>query len=302
MKQVILLVLTIFVSGCGNFNSDHTANVNTNLRSCVAVNGKFMPQQQLDDLVLRAYGRKVLDDLVLFEVVRQYAVDKGIVLTDEMYEAELKRFLDEIAPDKLDSDQQAIFAFVLKKRGLTKELFDLILKKQALLRASVDMPTEVSEEQIKDEYVRLYGQKRSVLLLATSSIRSMDRAESELDSGSSFIEIVRKYSEDEASLRGGGLVADFSIKDDHLPESLRQKAFALDNVGDVSQAFQATDKGRQYWYKIRLESITPEIDMPMDKKELAAVVKRKEMNRRILELQNKLMEQAKIIIIDDRVK
>ena len=302
MKNILLSILVVFITGCESIETASAVEDNSVAESCVAVNGRFIPQSELDNLVLRAYGRKVMDDMVLLEVVRQHAADKGVVLTDEMYKDELKRFLNEIAPGKIESDQQAIFAFVLKKRGLTPELFDLILKKQALLRACVEISSEVSEQELQAEYVRLYGQKRAIMLLAVSSVRSMERAETVLLAGKIFDEVVLQYSEDETSLRNGGIVTEFSSEDTHLPKELRDQAFALSKVGDISEAFQAIDAGRQYWYKIRLESITPKVDMPMNRDELTTVVKRKETNRQILDLQENLMKKSKVIIIDERVK
>ena len=296
------IVLFFILAGCGSTDTSRLTGNDSIKKSCVAVNGKFIPQQELDDLVLRAYGRKVLDDMVLLEVARQYAADRGVVLSDEMYQAELHRFLNEIAPGKREADQLAIFAFVLKKRGLTQELFDLVLKKQALLRKCIDEEISVSEDMLKAEYERLYGQKRSVMLLATSSVRSMERAESELNGGKSFSQIVMQYSEDETSLRDGGIIAGISKEDTYLPSELRSKVFDLAKAGDISDSFLVFDDGRQYWYKIRLEEIVPAMEAEYDKSELTEIIKRKETNRRILELQDKLMDQAKVIIIDQRVK
>ncbi len=298
-----LFLMLVFIVGCDNVGSNRAGILDTpTVKSCAAVNGKFIAQHELDDLVLRAYGRKVMDDMVLLEVVLQYAADKGIVLTDEMYADEFKRFLSEIAPDKPESDQRAIFAFVLKKRGLTPELFDLILKKQAILRACIEVPAEVSEEELQDEYIRLYGQKRSVMLLSVSSARSIERAETELSLGKSFDNVVLEYSEDETSLRNGGFVSAFSLKDTHLPEALRNQAFNLSNSGDISESFQVVDNGRQYWYKIRLEKIIPKVDIPFERTELSEIVIRKKSNQQILDLQEKLLQESKVIIIDGRLK
>ena len=308
MKYIIINVfifsLLILAGGCTEPLVDSPGGSDAAGGTCAAVNSVFIPQQRLDDLVVAAYGKKVLDDMVLLELVVQYAGEKGVVLTDEMYNAELDSFLEEIAPGKDRGDQEAIFAYMLRKRNISREIFDLILQKQALLKAVIDTNVVITEPLLEAEFARQYGQQRTIRLIAVNSLRKIENVEVLLASGNNFVTVAREHSEDEQSLRSDALAGPFSIADDYYAPELVAHTFAMKAAGDISESFMFTEGTNQRWCKLQLETIIPAQDKKMAdcRSELEKIVSRKEVNKRINNLQDKLQKQARIVIMDKRVK
>ncbi len=301
---IIILVCLLFVGGCTGSAGESDIQAASTARACAAVNGVFIPQQELDDLVVGAYGQKVLEDMVLLEVVRQYAREHGTELTGEIYTLEYERFLEEIAPGKDRDDQKIIFAYMLKKNNINKGVFDLILKKRALLNAVVDTSVEVTDQQLQEEYLRQFGEKRSVRVIAINAMRKMEKVASLIAEGEDFAELARQYSEDERSLRTGTVAGPFSIADEVYPSEVTTRSFALESPGDISEAFLVVDGIDQLWYMVQLVEIIPakEVSIQDYKEQLLEIVKRKELTRRLNKLQEKLRKDARVIIMDRRIK
>ena len=303
--SVFFVVLVLFlVTGCSSELPDKKGMpAGFYSRACASVNGHFIKQKDLEDLVISAYGPQVLDEMVTLELLRQYAADKGVGLTDEMYQNEYQSFMDEIAPGKNPADQLAIFDFVLTKKGISKDIFDLYLKKQALIKAVCDKNVVVTDKMLADEFYRQYGEKRTARIIAVNSMRKIDEVEKAISNGADFRQVALSSSEDEVSLRNDALTDLISSADNGYPAALINRIFALKNVGDISGTFLANFEGSQMWYIVKLESIVPAegVSFEQVKDVLSASLTKKQQGNQVVELQNKLRDDARIIIMDKRL-
>ncbi len=305
---LIHLAVSMILTGCTtNQRNDLTdirkeADIVTPI--VAKVNGQVITRDQLLASLLPAYGREVLDELVLLEIVRQHAKSKGIAVTDDSAAKQYERMLKDIAPDKPRSQQEAMFEYMLKKRGVSRAVFDLILQRQGLLRQMVDTDVTVSQKMIADEYQRQHSKRIVVRQLVVSSFRAVEQAQKKLRAGQSFSKIVQDTSEDQTTLARGGLIGPFSIADNYINPEVRKTAFELKEIGQRSKIFSYKDKdGSQWWYMLQLERVTPSDNAVLTevKNELIKIIKQRTIRQRMLDLQNELKAKASIIITGDKI-
>jgi len=298
-----VLIIMVLASGCHAAPAQHNpSQPQAHQPQTVAlVNDIAISQDKLVQLLLPAYGKKVLDEIILLELVRQQAATQGITITEQMKQDELTRLLNDMAPDKPLNEQMALFNYMLKKRDLTRDIFDLILEKQSLLRRMVNQDVAVTENMLTEEYQRQHGKCLVVRQIITSSFRSIAEAKKLLNAGTDFPELVRKMSEDQQSLAQDGLSQPFSSADTNIPQPLRDAAFALEHIGQLSETFRYTDdKNMDWWCLIKLEKIIPADDTPLAsvKDQLTETLRRVTISKRMLDLQESLKKKAKITILE----
>jgi parvulin-like peptidyl-prolyl isomerase len=298
-----ILAIIVLAPGCHATPTQHDpSQPQTDQPQTVAlVNDAAISQDSLIQLLLPAYGKKVLDEIILLELVRQQATTQGINLTEQMKQDELTRLLNDMAPDKPLNEQMALFNYMLKKRDLTRDIFDLILEKQSLLRRMVNQDVAVTEDMLTEEYQRQHGKCLVVRQIITSSFRGIAEVKKLLNAGTAFPELVRKMSEDQQSLAQDGLSQPFSIADTNIPQPLRDAAFALDHIGQISETFRYTDdKNAEWWCLIKLEKIIPAdgVAIASVKEQLAETLRRITISKRMLDLQELLRNKAKITILE----
>ncbi len=308
-KKVIILfsLISTLLLACGGCVSSEDYGVlgsDVSGGASASVNGSFISREELENLTVGAYGRTVLEDMILLELVTQYAKGKGVVLSEQMYQQEYEGFLEEIASGKIRSEQEIIFNYMLRKRNISRDIFDLILRKQALLRAVVDREVSVTDDMFDAEFLRQFGQRRIVRIIVVSSMRKMEAVEALLAVGGDFDEIALEHSEDELSLRNQALAGPFTIADDVYAPRLVEEVFALARPGDISRSFILSQGPEQRWYKLKLESVIPaqDTDISQHRSELEKIIIRKEIDKRTTALQEKLRNESRVIIMDNRVK
>ncbi|MCK5226463.1 MAG: hypothetical protein KAQ89_07055, partial [Planctomycetes bacterium] len=119
-KLYLSLWLVLYFAGCSTTESSRKRLVTRDDPTVAMVNGRAIKQSELLKVLLPAKGRKVLDELVLLEVVRQHGAEKGISITTVQKQAEFDRILRELAPDKTRREQTALFKYMLEKRNLSQ--------------------------------------------------------------------------------------------------------------------------------------------------------------------------------------
>ncbi|MCF7957462.1 MAG: peptidylprolyl isomerase [Phycisphaerae bacterium] len=269
------------------------------------VNGQAVRESELVSILIAGYGRDVLDELVLREIVRQQGHQSGLVVTAAMVQQELDQTIEKISPGKTPREQKALFDYMLKKRNMSQAVFKIILEKQLTLRKLVDPNVSITEKMLQEEYQRQYGKKVIVRQIVVSSFRTINQVKKRLENGESFSDLVQTVSEDELSLSQEGISGPFSPVDQNIPQALRDAAFALKQSGAVSPPVRYyDDTNREWWAIIRLEKEFPAdttriISEVTD--ELHEIIHQRIMAERMMALQNKLKKSAQVKIVDPRV-
>jgi foldase protein PrsA len=224
------------------------------------VGGKPISRRQVIDLLIRSQGAAVLDQLVSLELAEQTAAEAGVTITPADVEAETERALRRLA-DPLstvtegDLDREAaerLLSTLLEQRNLDREVFRIVMRRNALLRAIAFREFDPTEAEIRAEYERAYGQRVRVRHIQLASVADAMRMAERLAAGEDFAELARRYSANQTSAQHGGRLEVFSRRHDEVPYAFREAAFAL-APGAVSSAVRAGE-----WYHlIKLEERIP---------------------------------------------
>ena len=333
MKNITLMVVLLFL-GCAESQlspvkpNTGPKEAGTYEMPVARVNGHPINRDTFQKVLWKSYGRQLLDELVQLEMVRQEAQQKGIRVTDQHLSQELNRLLEDMAPRQSRSRQLELLKYMLQSRGMARGQLDLILERQALLRLMVDQQIEITEEQIKQQYEQTFGRKVTVRQLVVSSLRRMEEAKRALSndppavgagprvrplpneprpSGSGFIasenftQIVAKFSEDQKSLTDAGLVGPFSRANPEIPIAIRQTAFTLKQVGQLSEIVEFRDEqNNQWWALLRLEDSMPPDARPLSevRDQLSLDFRRQTIASRIAALQKTIQDKARVTILD----
>ncbi len=295
------LVIQVGITGCSTTETPRKRLVTRGDPTVAIVNSRAIKQSELLKVLLPAKGRKVLDELVLLEVVRQYGAEKGISVTTVQKQAELDRILQELAPDKTRREQTALFKYMLEKRNLSQAEFDIIIERQYLLGRLVDPNVTITDKLYADEYERQYGRQIIVRQLVTASFRSILEVQQKIDDGTDFARLVEQYSQDQLTLARGGLLGPFSCTDEHIAEPVRQAAFKLNTPGEQTEPFRFYDDGnKEWWCLLQFEKDFPaEATTPAEVRgELTRIIRRRVLNQRMSDLQKKLKQQAAVTILE----
>jgi len=269
------------------------------------INHTAIRRGDIVSVLLRGRGKRLLEELLVLEAVRQAAAKKNIQETDVFIAAEMNRILEDMAPGKPRREQLALLDYMLESRGLTRPEFDLIVERQALLRELVDPYVEVTEQKLRSEYERQHGRRVEVRQLVVSSIRRIEQVQKRLEAGEKFAVIVQEVSEDEQTLLRGGLSGPISAADEDVPEPLRTAALGLQTIGQRSAPFQYRDQtGRPWWCLIQLENVIPPDDVVYEsaRDELAQSIQKREIRTRMGMLERLLRKNALVEITDPMFK
>ena len=298
---LVCLISQVVVTGCSTTETHRKQLVTRDDPTVAIVNGRAIKQTELLKVLLPAKGRKVLDELVLLEVVRQQAAEKGIIATAVQIRNEFDRILRELAPDKTRREQTALFKYMLRKRNLSQAEFDIMVERQYLLGRLVDPNVTITDKIYADEYERQYGRKVIVRQLVTAGFRSILEVQQKLDAGDDFARLTEQYSQDQRTLSRGGMLGPFSRADEHIPEPVRRAAFKLNIPGRRTEPFRFYDDGnKEWWCLLQFEKDFPaDIAMPVEvRDELTRIIRRRVLNQRMLELQKQLKQKATVTILE----
>ena len=265
------------------------------------VNGKEISTDRIVEVLLRGRGRGVLDNLISLELARQKTASEGITDFAGIRADQMDRLLEDMAPGKAENEKQALLEYLLKSRGLTRKEFELIIERQGLLRRLVEDQVQFDQSQLEKEFQHLYGRKVEIRQLIVSNLRCMNQALTRRDGGEDFVQIIREMSEDQRSLAKDGLTGLFSSADEQVPEVVRQTALKMEQISQMSEPIHYQDEmGRDWWCLFRLERIAPAEAVEFDqvRAELERSARERQINQRMLQLQQQLQQEASIEIIN----
>ena len=267
------------------------------------VNGRPVARRRVLDLLLKARGVQVLEQLIGLEAAAMAAADAGLIITqadiDREYEQALRSLgdpLSSITPEPFDRETaEHLLETVLSQRNVSREEFDVITRRNAYLRKIVESQQVLTEEQLRLEFGRLYGKRVQVRHIQLGTLAEVARVKERLAAGEDFGELAGRYSANTASARSDGLLDPFSAGDEEVPALLRETAFSL-VPGQVSDAVRIGE-----WYHlVKVERLLPAVEKEFEqvRAELERSARRRLSGPAMYELFESLFRGASIEIHD----
>ncbi len=226
-----------------------------------------------------SFEQRLAEHLVALEILRQEAPGLGVSITEADVQSEVDRI------SRMFLSEEA-FEAALEKQGLTPEQLARSLRESLLfeeVKSAVTSEVKVTDEEAeayyedhKSEYVEQESRDvRHILVspFARSDEGSEDgsadqrdwaeaetkaeRARSEIQNGSSFVTVVEKYSDDDATRDTGGELG--AITRGLMVPAFEAVVFDL-QIGEISEPVKT-----QYGYHvIEVTDITPERQLSFD--------------------------------------
>jgi foldase protein PrsA len=271
------------------------------------VNNAAISRGAVTNLLIRSHGVGVLEQLIGLETAAQHAAAKGVNITQQdverEYDSALRRLVNPLATvtgDEFDRPQaERLLGEVLAQRNISREEFFIILRRNAYLRAILEKEIVPSEEQIRAEFERSYGERVVVRHIQLGSPGDVARLKERLAAGNDFAALAGRYSANSASGKQGGLLEPFARNDEDLPELFRRASFAL-RPGEVSEAVRIG----QWEHLIKLEQTIPagETDFEAVRGEIASRLRERLIEERMPKLYEELFRAAVIQIEDPALR
>jgi len=271
------------------------------------VNGRPIAKSRMVELLLRSHGAGLLEQLVGLEAAMEYATRQNISVSrseiDREYELALSRLTDPLASvvegvgDRA-AGERALEA-VLSERNISREEFLVTLRRNAYLRKCVQSAETFSEDDIRAEADRLYGERVLVRHIQLGSSADLARAQERLEAGEEFGEVAARLSANTASARQKGLLDPFSANDDRVPAPFRQAAFAL-KAGEEPRVVRIGE-----WHHLLiLEQRIPaeRYDLTVVRVEVERSLRDRVTEEQMRELFERLMRDAQVDIRDESLK
>ncbi len=203
------------------------------------INGQPIYMRELYAPLVEADGLRVAEMLIADAVVAQEAARRGLSVNQEDLAAENDRLLVNIFPGDVEADQrERLLEQLLRNRGLTSSLWEGVLRRRAMLRKLVLPEVKLTDEMVRAEYDRQYGEKVEVSHIQLATLREAEKVIQRLEAGQDFAELARKLSTNaQTASEGGKISPPFAQGDPAVPQALREAAFAL-KVGQISGVVQ----------------------------------------------------------------
>ena len=271
------------------------------------VDGRPIGRNRVVDLLLRSHGVGVLEQLIGLEIAEQAAAKKGLGVTESDVDFEFDLALRRLS-DPLSSSTNApvdrtaaegLLDTVLAERNISREEFLATLRRNAYLRKIVQSQQMITDDQLRAEFARRFGERVSVRHIQLGSAAEAGRVQDRLAAGEDFADLASRYSANTTSARKQGLLDPFSANDEEIPAALRQAAFAL-QPGQVSNVVRVGE-----WYHLlKLDRVLPAEPRDFDqvRGELERDLRDRVSEAAMRELYEKLFQQANIDVRDPAVR
>ncbi|MCH7704008.1 MAG: peptidyl-prolyl cis-trans isomerase [Planctomycetes bacterium] len=267
------------------------------------VDGRPIHRRRVVDLLLRAHGVGVLEQLVVLETAERLAWSLGFDVSqsdvDEEYDRALRRLVDPVSANPGGAFDRAeaarLLDAILSDRNISMEEYRLVIRRNSYLRKLVHADVVITDEDLAEEMSRTYGKRIVVRHIQLASSGAAARVRARLAAGEGFEALSRTESVNTTTAALGGLLEPFSAAHAEVPRALRDAAFAL-VPGEVSPPIRVG----QWYHILTLErSIDPvAVDLDDVREELVASLRDRRAEPAMRTLFEKLLEEAKIEIHD----
>ncbi len=265
----------------------------------VRVNGEPIPLEAVTNLLLANGGLDIAHQLIASAVVDQAARAKGITVLDADIAAEHASALEQLGPNLTPEQQQRALAELMRQQGVSQRLWNLIMRRNALLRKLADDRLQITEAMVQEEFNRRYGGKVQVRHIQVNSLADAQQVADLLAHGADFAELARKVSTNAASAAEGGLIAPFARETPDVPKAIRNAAFAL-QAGQLSDIVQDD----RYFHILKHERTVPPENVVFDevREPLRAQLRQSTLRRLQVAVLQELIQTADVQFVNPILK
>ena len=264
------IVTGLLFSGCGGMPENAAATVD----------GKVISKDELDRRVILYYifnsrqtrpddpeskmykliRQEVLDQLVLEEVERQEAADRGITVSTEEIDVQEEQWLEDYYLSSITAMQEDFDRSGVTEADLRDEFYRILLEQKTMDSLKAEMTVTDDEaralyEANKGSYT--YPETRQLRQVVVADEAAAQSVKSRIADGEDMGAIAREVSIDAATKPIGGRVD--PVSKEKFPKSVGDAAFSLP-LSQVSEPIQS-DLG---WYVIRVDVINPGSNVSFD--------------------------------------
>jgi len=272
------------------------------------VNDRPISRQEMIDLLIDAHGVEALQQLIVLQLAKQGTRERGVRVSQADIDAEFDASLNRIAQnagmngeDATDQNKREALRQVLQERNISMAEYMLSMERNAHLRKLVEKDLHVTEETLREEFARTYGERVSVshIQIDQRDTRVLNAVVDMLNRGSDFAQLARRFSANPETAARGGEMEPFTFTDPDIPPALREGAFALKEGGVsnpilVGQFFHILKLNRRIPNSgVRFEDVRSEID---------ANVRKRAIPQAMSSLAVDLFRKANISVLDGKLR
>ncbi|KRL57427.1 peptidylprolyl isomerase [Furfurilactobacillus rossiae] len=208
MKKWLLvpagLVMAFSLAACGN-KTVATTN-----------GGKITQDQYYSSMKTTSQGKQVLQQMIIKKVLeKNYGSKVSSSKVNKQYDTVKKQY-------------GSSFNSMLTQQGMTASSLKDTLRMNLLLKEAVKNDVKITDSDLKKQF-KSWEPKVSTAVIVTSKKDTATKAIDELNSGTSFTKVAKKYSEDTSSKNKGGKVGTFDNASTSVDDSIKTAAFKLNN-------------------------------------------------------------------------
>lgn len=267
----------------------------------VRVNGRPLYMDELHEILVRTHGLPVARQLISTEVVRREAAKLKITITDADVQRENGVALREAFGVLPEPDQrERMLREFLDRFKVSRNRWKMTMRRNAYLAKMAEPRVQVGEDEIEDEFGRLYGRGVIVRDIQTTSLAAAQRVRREaILPGADFAKLAFKHSVNKSGKKGG-LLPPITEKTEGVIPALRRAAMAMKNIGEVSDPIMVGSS----FHILYLEEVIPPKDVEFAdvKDEIAAGVRQNKAMFLKQEILRELFAKAKIEFVDATLK
>lgn len=268
------------------------------------VNGRPIDRKIVVDVLMAGFGLSVLQQQIVLAAVKQEADRLGIRVRDAEIEQEYDLTIRGSNPSTQGGEitplrRRELIDLWLKRTGISAEELRTAMIRQAYLRKIASRGLKVSEDQIRAEYDRQFGEMVEIRHIELDSLREADRVRARLNRGEDFALVAAYYSRNRGLASEGGLLPPFSRTDDRIPATLRQAAFSLKD-GQTSDPIQF--EGAYHLIKLERHIGPSQTPFASVRDRLAHDVEQRLTAMKMDQLAGELLSKAKVSIEDPALR
>jgi len=262
----------------------------------VYIAGEPVTWATLRDPLVELGGSEVLTEQILSRMIDRRLAQRAIALSDAALEAEADLMRQALSSDSTRAHH--MLAELRRRKGLGQVRWQLLLRRNAGMRALVQPEVTVTDDALRQAYDIRYGPRYEVRLIVVDSASQASQVLREARAGATFSDLAIANSTD-SSRAQGGLLNPISANDPTWPLAIRQSLPSL-AVGEISSPI-ALDQG---FGILKLEGKTEGQSIPIDdvKDKLAEQVRLDVESMLMRRLARTLLDEADVVILDSTLK
>jgi foldase protein PrsA len=265
-------------------------------RPAALVNGRMLEWGSIRDGLTEAAGGEVLAEVILDRLLHEELQKAGIVLGPDALAGERALLLSSLHEDV--NQAVRLLQELRERSGLGPARFEMLLRRNASLRALVRDTVVVSDEAVAAMHERRHGPRRQARLIVVKSLEEAQRAIDRLNAGEAFADVAAEASIDPSAARGG-LLEPISAADPTYPRAIRE-ALGLLKAGEISPPVLLPES----FAILTLVREIPADDVSLgESRDAMARLVRLEQERLLMEqMARRLLGGATIAVFDDSLK